>query len=117
MDVARPPRSDDQPQSMSVKMDSSKTTIVAIGASAGGVEALEQLFSPMPEKLGVAFVVIQHLAPDFESLMPEILSRKTDITVSKIENGIKVEPDHVYVIPNGKAVSYTHLTLPTNREV
>ena len=102
MDVARPPRSDDQPQSMSVKMDSSKTTIVAIGASAGGVEALEQLFSPMPEKLGVAFVVIQHLAPDFESLMPEILSRKTDITVSKIENGIKVEPDHVYVIPNGK---------------
>ena len=102
MDVADPSFLDDQTQSVSAKSLSSKTTIVGIGASAGGVEALEQLFDAMPDEMGMAFVVIQHLAPDFESLMPEILSRKTGMTVSKIENGIEIQPDHIYVIPNGK---------------
>ena len=56
----------------------------------------------MPDKMGMAFVVIQHLAPDFESLMAEILSRKTGIPVSKIEDGVKIQADNIYVIPNGK---------------
>ena len=101
MDVAGPPPKDNRTQSVSTQRDS-PPTIVAIGASAGGVEALEKLFAAMPDKMGMAFVVIQHLAPDFESLMAEILSRKTGIPVSKIEDGVKIQADNIYVIPNGK---------------
>jgi len=76
--------------------------VVGIGASAGGVEALEKLFVEMPQTLGMAFVVIQHLSPDFESLMPQILSRKTEMRVTAITDAIPLEPDHVYVLPSGK---------------
>ena len=76
--------------------------VVGIGSSAGGVEALEALFSVMPDKLGMAFIVVQHLSPDFESLMPQILARKTVMPVSAIENQQTLEPNHVYVLPSGK---------------
>ncbi len=75
--------------------------VVAIGASAGGVEALETLFSQMPIDLGVAFVVVQHLSAEHESLMPQILARKTDLPVRAIENNTPLLPGHVYVLPSG----------------
>ena len=78
--------------------------VVGIGASAGGVEALEQLFLEMPTTLDMAFVIIQHLSPDFESLMPQILSRKTEMRVTAITDEMPLCPNQVYVLPSGKDV-------------
>ena len=72
---------------------------VAIGASAGGLEAIETFFSHMPLNTGMAFIVIQHLSPDYKSLMVELLSKKTRLPVQRIENGMHVLPNHIYLIP------------------
>ena len=76
--------------------------IVGVGASAGGLEALEALFALMPEDSGLAFVVLQHLSPDFESRMDELLGRRTRIPIRKVIDGMEVEPNHIYLIPPKK---------------
>src|SRR5262249_29106793 len=75
---------------------------VGIGASAGGLEALERFFDHLPRETGMAFVVIQHLSPDFKSLMDELLARHTRLPIHLVEDGMQVEPDHVYLIPPKK---------------
>ena len=77
---------------------------VGIGASAGGVEAIEQFFDRMPGDSGLAFVVVQHLSPDFKSLMDEILRRHTTMPVQVAVDGMLVAPNHVYVNPPGKVL-------------
>lgn len=72
--------------------------IVGIGASAGGLEALRAFFSAMPSDSGMAFIVIQHLAPDYKSLMVELLARLTEMPVVRAEEDMQVMPDHVYLI-------------------
>jgi two-component system, chemotaxis family, CheB/CheR fusion protein len=76
--------------------------IVGIGASAGGLESLEQMFRHMPPDSGMAFVVIQHLSPDFKSFMDELLSRQTDIPVCRAEHEMEVQANHIYLIPPRK---------------
>lgn len=71
--------------------------IVGIGASAGGLEALEGLFSKMPSASGIAFVVIQHLAPKHESIMGSLLKRYTDMRILQVSDGMKAEPDTIYL--------------------
>ena len=83
----------------------SELIVVGLGASAGGVEALEKLFAEMPTTLDMAFVIIQHLSPDFESLMPQILSRKSEMRVTAIADKTPLKPNHVYVLPSGKDVT------------
>src|SRR5690606_9153204 len=73
--------------------------VVGIGASAGGLEALEEFFAHMPSNTGFAFVVVQHLSPDFKSLMDELLARRTSMAVHRVEHGVRIEPDAIYVIP------------------
>ena len=73
--------------------------IVGVGASAGGLEALGSLFEGMPKDTGLAFVILQHLSPDFESHMAELLARKTEIPIHQVVNGMTVEPDAIYLIP------------------
>ena len=73
--------------------------IVGIGASAGGVEALEQFFKSLPTGNGLAFVVVTHLTPDRESMLSEILGRATRMRVVEAPDGDKVEAEHVYVLP------------------
>ena len=73
--------------------------IVAIGASAGGLEALKELFKHLPINTGMSYVIIQHLDPSHQSLSAAILSRATKMPVLEIEDGVKVEPNHIYVIP------------------
>jgi two-component system, chemotaxis family, CheB/CheR fusion protein len=73
--------------------------VVGMAASAGGLEAFTQLLSHLPIDTGMAFVLIQHLSPDHESLLTEILARATTMLVREVENGMKVEPNQVYVIP------------------
>ncbi len=79
--------------------------IIAIGASAGGVQALEAFFSNLPDHPGAAFVVIQHLSPDYKSMMAEIIQRKTQLPVHEIIDGTIIEPSHAYVLPPGKLVT------------
>lgn len=76
--------------------------VVGIGASAGGLEALESFFASLPQVSGMAFVVVQHLSPDFKSLMDEILRRRTALPIHLVEDGMRVEADHVYLIPPKK---------------
>jgi two-component system CheB/CheR fusion protein len=73
--------------------------IVGIGASAGGVEALEQFFRAVPGDSGLAFVVVTHLPPDRESMLAEVLGRATRVPVATAQDGAKVEANHVYVLP------------------
>ncbi|MDE2263418.1 MAG: hypothetical protein KGL45_12910, partial [Gammaproteobacteria bacterium] len=73
--------------------------IVAIGASAGGLEAVSELLAAAAPRGGMAYIVVQHLDPSHQSLLPEILAKKTTMKVVPAEEGLKVEPDHVYVIP------------------
>jgi two-component system, chemotaxis family, CheB/CheR fusion protein len=73
--------------------------IVGIGASAGGLEALESFFDALPPDTGLAFVVVQHLSPDFKSLMQELLSRHTSMAVHRVQEGLEIEPNSVYLIP------------------
>ncbi|MEG4395637.1 chemotaxis protein CheB [Microcoleus sp. BROC3] len=73
--------------------------IVGIAASAGGLEAFTQLLSHLPIDTGMAFVLIQHLAPDHKSLLSEILARTTQMPVNEVKDGIAVEPNQVYIIP------------------
>lgn len=77
----------------------SKFPIVGIVASAGGLEAFSQLLSHLPTNTGMAFVLIQHMLPNGESLLTKILARVTKMLVSQVQNGMLVEPDRVYVIP------------------
>lgn len=76
--------------------------IAGVGASAGGLEALEEFFRSLPGNSGVAFVVVQHLAPDFKSHMQELLSRHTQMAIHRVEDGMQVEPDSIYLIPPKK---------------
>ncbi|MCA9259633.1 MAG: hypothetical protein KDA61_10560, partial [Planctomycetales bacterium] len=76
--------------------------IVGLGASAGGLEAIEHFFHAMPPDSGMAFVVVQHLSPDFKSLMGELLARRTDMAIHRVEHGMLVEPDAIYLIPPKK---------------
>src|SRR5258707_10837124 len=73
--------------------------IVAIGASAGGLEAYEHFFSHMPPDSGMAFAVVQHLAPDYKSALPHLLSKYTAMNVEQVQDHTQVLPDHVYIIP------------------
>ena len=73
--------------------------VVGIGASAGGLEALSALLDGLPPSPGLAAVVVQHLAPHHESILPELLARHTTIPVVTVENRMAVECDHIYVIP------------------
>ncbi len=73
--------------------------IAALGASAGGLEALEKFFWHMPPDAGIGFVVVQHLAPDHPSVLSELLARCTDMEVEEASDGVPVFPNRVYIIP------------------
>ena len=72
---------------------------MGIGASAGGLESLERFFTHLPADSGMAFVVLQHLSPDFKSFMNELLSRRTRMTIRQAEHDMVVEPNTVYLLP------------------
>ncbi len=75
--------------------------IVGIGASAGGLEALKDLVRAIPNDSGIAYVIVQHLAPDQPSLMDKLLDEHSAVPVSRITDGGEIERDHVYIIPPG----------------
>jgi two-component system CheB/CheR fusion protein len=82
-----------------------KFPIVGIGASAGGLEALEQFLKNVPEESGMAYVVIQHLDPTQKGMLPELLQRISRMKVFQAKNGMPVKIDSVYVIPPNSSMS------------
>ena len=91
--------------------DDPRFPIVGIGASAGGLEALEQFLGGVPVNSGMAFVVVQHLDPDRHGMLPELLQRATTMAVKQAGNRMKIAPECVYVIPPNKDLSILHDTL------
>lgn len=90
------------------KPDDADFPIVGIGCSAGGLEALDKFLSHLPAETGIAFVVIQHLSPDYVSALPELLGRVCRVPVREIEDGMIIAPDCVFVIPPNKDLSLLH---------
>lgn len=91
--------------------------IVGLGASAGGLEALELFLGKTPQRSGLAFIVVQHLDPTQKALLPELLQRITPMRVCEAEQGMRIEANHVYVIPPNTELSVVdgvlHLARPT----
>jgi two-component system, chemotaxis family, CheB/CheR fusion protein len=85
--------------------------VVGIGASAGGLEALSELFSRMSENTGAGFVVVQHLAPSKNSAMPELLSRNTRMRVFQVTDNMPIKRNTIYLIPPGKNMSVVNGSL------
>jgi two-component system CheB/CheR fusion protein len=79
--------------------------VVGVGASAGGLEAFKQFLKRLPTDTGMAFVLITHLDPKHESILPELLARATQLPVSEVEDGTRVAPDHVYVMPRNTSIA------------
>ena len=85
--------------------------IVGVGASAGGFEAFRELLTALPSDTGLALVLVQHLDPGHESLLAKLLSKATTMPVAEVEEGMTVEPNHVYVIPPNKTMRIGNGTL------
>jgi two-component system, chemotaxis family, CheB/CheR fusion protein len=85
--------------------------VVGIGASAGGLEACTALLKALPVNPGMAFVLVQHLDPHHESILHKLLSKATEMPVIQVEDGMVLEPDHVYVIPPKHDIAVREMTL------
>lgn len=91
--------------------------VVGIGASSGGLQAVSNLLENIPADLGMAYVIIQHLSPKHESILPELLSKKTNMPVKAVEHGMHIEPDHVYVIAPNTFISIVDHVLTLSERV
>ena len=98
--------------------DRTKLFVVGIGASAGGLKPIEEFFDHMPTDSGMAFVIVQHLSPDFKSLMDELLARHTSMAIHKVSDGVEIQPNSIYLIPPEKnmAMSKGRLLLTDKAE-
>ena len=85
--------------------------VVGIGASAGGLEALEELLDHMPADTGMAFVIVNHLHPGHTSLLPELLGRVTKMPVEQASEGMRLARNHVYIVPPGGYMAVRNSTL------
>ena len=85
--------------------------VVGIGASAGGLEALERFFENMPENSGMAFIVVSHLDPNHISIMPELIQKTTKMKLFQAEDGMVVTPNHIYVAPANSDIAILHGTI------
>ena len=79
--------------------------VVGVGASAGGLDAFKQLIKAIPENSGMAFIMIQHLSPKYESALSELLQQHTSLPVVQITDHIKVMADHIYILPSNKVLT------------
>src|SRR5215217_9680287 len=79
--------------------------VVGLGASAGGIRAFKEFFERVPADSGMAYVVILHLSPDHDSRLAEVLQFSASIPVTQVTETVRLEPDHVYVIPPNQSLS------------
>src|SRR5215217_2663252 len=90
---------------MEMIQDTQQHFIVAIGASAGGLEAIHEFFDNMPSGRNLSFIIIQHLSPHYKSLLVELVGRHTEMQVVEAAHLVTVEKGFVYVIPNDKLLT------------
>src|SRR5207302_9929354 len=104
MSVATPPPTDEQP--------GLPFLVVGVGASAGGLEAYTELLEALPTGPGLALLLVSHLVPDQKSHLTEILARVSRMPVQEVTEGMKVEADHVYVMPPAAIMTLADGHLP-----
>ena len=115
--VESPPIVDEADQTALGKLQVAETKmsfpIVGIGASAGGLAAFEAFFSGMPTDTdsGMAFVIVQHLAPDHKSILTDLIQRYTRMQVSEVEDGMEVKPNCTYIIPPNRDMAFLNGSL------
>jgi len=91
--------------------------VVAVGASAGGLESLERLFGQMPAQSALVFLVVQHLSPKHKSLMHELLSRRTSVQVVVAEDGMVLKPDTIFLMPPRTSMTVDGLKLVLSEQI
>jgi two-component system CheB/CheR fusion protein len=96
----QPNSEDDKKQNIS-SLGEKPSHVVAVGVSAGGLEALENFFNAVDDNLGCAYVVVQHLSPDFKSMMDQLLKKYTSMPIVQAQDGDTVERNKVYLVPAG----------------
>ncbi len=101
-----PPNDPDQPNDS--QNPGRSFPVVGIGASAGGLEAFEKFFTNTPPDTGMAFVLVQHLDPNHDSMLVDLIRRYTRMTVLQVTDALTMKPDHVYVIPPNKDLALLH---------
>jgi two-component system CheB/CheR fusion protein len=94
----------DAPDARDVASEAPGFALVGIGASAGGIEAFRSLFEALPDDTGMAYVVVQHLSPDHPSILAQTLRRFTSMPVVEIDDGMRLLPNRVYVMPSNAEV-------------
>ncbi|MEO8173677.1 MAG: chemotaxis protein CheB [Sediminibacterium sp.] len=88
--------------------------VVGVGASAGGLDAFKRFLKAIPEKSGMAYIIVQHLDPGHDSILDDLLQRVTSVPVVEITDNVIVEPDHIYVIPPNQLLTATDGVLQLN---
>jgi chemotaxis methyl-accepting protein methylase len=106
--VAIPPKAHKQRAAVITSARQGAFPVIGIGASAGGLEAIEQFLAQVSKPCGMAFVIVQHMDPTRKGLMVELLQRRTELMVVQVTDGIRVEREHVYVIPPNRDLSLLH---------
>ncbi|WP_373516207.1 chemotaxis protein CheB, partial [Pricia sp.] len=105
---------------MATEKEQEPYPLVGIGASAGGIASFKKFISAIPEDSGMAYILVQHLAPSHESILPELLAKVTNIPVQEITDECHIDPNHIYVIPENKMLEVTDhefRLLPRDRNV
>jgi len=102
--VAKPNKKSSLPDPRPEPSKADSFPVVGIGASAGGLEAFKELLTSLPEKAGMAYVLVPHLDPAHHSVLTEILSRCTKIPIAEVLDGMPAEKDHIYIIPPNKTM-------------
>ncbi|MFZ4791881.1 MAG: chemotaxis protein CheB, partial [Candidatus Competibacteraceae bacterium] len=112
-DQTKPAASAETPQPVTVSIASASIPIVGIGASAGGLAAFEAFFSGMPIDTNpdMAFVLVQHLAPDHKSILTDLIRRYTRMQAFEVEDGMRVQPNCAYIIPPNRDMAFINGTL------
>jgi two-component system, chemotaxis family, CheB/CheR fusion protein len=103
------------PQKRAIAKGEANFPVVAIGASAGGLGAFRNLLAALPAESGMAFILVQHLDPTHASMMVELLSPHTALTVLEACEDMRLEPDHVYMIPPGRYLAIRNSTIHLSR--
>lgn len=98
-------------KAQNTSVEVARPLVVGLGASAGGIEALQSFFKALPDDSGAAFVVVMHLSPDHKSELAEVLQHATSLPVRQVTEPIEVEANHVYIIAPGKALVMNNTVL------
>src|SRR4030095_14808867 len=101
------------------KFDGDSFVITGIGASAGGIQAFQDFFQNVPANSGIAYVVILHMSPDYDSHLAQVFQTTTNMPVTQVNEKIRVEPDHVYVVPPNQHLTMSdgHIIVTPNTQI